>query len=440
MLTRIEINGFKSFRNFAIDFRPFQVFIGPNGVGKTNLFDAILLLSALASDHTLESAFRLGRGELVELFTVYPDGSRAPQMQFAAEMLIGKTITDSLGKPFDLGTTRLRYELTIERRSQNGRDSAHILSESLISLKDADDRWVKDQIPSKNRKTFVVRDKRAPYIATVGEAEQFTIYRNQDTLAGGREGTKVGDIQRTILGGSDPVRYPTIQAVRQEMQSWRALQLLPSAMRAPTPAGGSTTLRPDGANLAAVLDRLDRAQKLPAVLKDVRALLPSVQDLKIRVLGEDGEKLVEVETQDHSRFSSRVLSDGTLRLIGLVTLKNDPQHQGLICFEEPENGVQPQRLKQIVDVLYALSTDLSSDSDAPLRQVLINTHSPGLLTSVPADSLYYVGMRMQERGRETFTVPVRPELIPDENDRYYTWDQVTKRLTEMEEALKRVDL
>src|SRR5579863_6840387 len=42
MLTRLEIDGFKSFRNFAINFQPFQVLIGPNGVGKTNLFDAIV--------------------------------------------------------------------------------------------------------------------------------------------------------------------------------------------------------------------------------------------------------------------------------------------------------------------------------------------------------------------------------------------------------------
>ncbi len=45
MLTRLEINGFKSFDNFVINFQPFQVFSDPNGVGKTNLFDAAVLLS-----------------------------------------------------------------------------------------------------------------------------------------------------------------------------------------------------------------------------------------------------------------------------------------------------------------------------------------------------------------------------------------------------------
>jgi AAA15 family ATPase/GTPase len=41
MLTRIEIDGFKTFREFSADLLPFQVVLGPNAVGKSNLFDAL---------------------------------------------------------------------------------------------------------------------------------------------------------------------------------------------------------------------------------------------------------------------------------------------------------------------------------------------------------------------------------------------------------------
>ena len=85
MITRIEINGFKSFHNFKVNLRPFQVFIGPNGVGKTNLFDAIVLLSHLAGDNTVADAFRQSRGEIAELFTYFPDGTRAKLMSFAVD-------------------------------------------------------------------------------------------------------------------------------------------------------------------------------------------------------------------------------------------------------------------------------------------------------------------------------------------------------------------
>ena len=55
MLTRIEISGFKSYVDLALDLPPFMVVLGPNASGKSNLFDAIRLLSRVA-DLDLRSA------------------------------------------------------------------------------------------------------------------------------------------------------------------------------------------------------------------------------------------------------------------------------------------------------------------------------------------------------------------------------------------------
>jgi predicted ATPase len=65
-------------------------------------------------------------------------------------------------------------------------------------------------------------------------------------------------------------------------------------------------------------------------------------------------------------------------MLTLVTLKNDPQHRGVLCFEEPENGVHPFRLGQMAQLLRDLATDFSDPEqhDFPLRQLLVNTHSP----------------------------------------------------------------
>ena len=81
-------------------------------------------------------------------------------------------------------------------------------------------------------------------------------------------------------------------------------------------------------------------------------------------------------------ITARVLSDGTLRMLALATLKNDPQHRGVLCFEEPENGVHPSRLKNIAHLLQELATDFQDESqiDLPLRQLLVNTHSPTFIS------------------------------------------------------------
>jgi predicted ATPase len=186
----------------------------------------------------------------------------------------------------------------------------------------------------------------------------------------------------------------------------------------------------------------EKEPALPGIVRDMAKIIPDLRNLTVKpIVGRD-DSLIEVEMQDGSRFSSRVISDGTLRLLSLVTLKNDPGHRGTLCFEEPENGVQPTRLKQIVDVLYALATSFATQSSesSPLRQVLINTHSPGLLASVPSDSLFYVGMKMDEQGRATRIIPVRPVLIADEQEQFYTWEQVKQYLDTDPMARKREEL
>ena len=49
MLTRIEIGGFKTFRDFSVDLLPFQVILGPNAVGKSNLPRLVLPLLVCAA-------------------------------------------------------------------------------------------------------------------------------------------------------------------------------------------------------------------------------------------------------------------------------------------------------------------------------------------------------------------------------------------------------
>jgi len=56
MITKIEIHGFKSFHNFEMVFTPLTIVAGANASGKSNLFDALKLLSRLA-ETDLKTAF-----------------------------------------------------------------------------------------------------------------------------------------------------------------------------------------------------------------------------------------------------------------------------------------------------------------------------------------------------------------------------------------------
>ena len=56
MLTRLKVNGFKNLVDVDVRFGPFTCIAGVNGVGKSNLFDAIRFLSMLANETLIEAA------------------------------------------------------------------------------------------------------------------------------------------------------------------------------------------------------------------------------------------------------------------------------------------------------------------------------------------------------------------------------------------------
>ncbi|MBI5604166.1 MAG: AAA family ATPase, partial [Deltaproteobacteria bacterium] len=56
MLLRLKVNGFKNLMNVDVRFGPFTCVAGANGVGKSNLFDAIRFLSLLANKTLTEAA------------------------------------------------------------------------------------------------------------------------------------------------------------------------------------------------------------------------------------------------------------------------------------------------------------------------------------------------------------------------------------------------
>jgi hypothetical protein len=107
-----------------------------------------------------------------------------------------------------------------------------------------------------------------------------------------------------------------------------------------------------------------------------------------------------VTDRDGTSHPARALSDGTLRFLALAVLALEPEADGLLCLEEPENGIHPERIPAMLDLLRYIATDVAIPSSAqnPLRQVIINTHSPAVVTQVPEDSLLVA--ELQEKIRD----------------------------------------
>ncbi len=138
-----------------------------------------------------------------------------------------------------------------------------------------------------------------------------------------------------------------------------------------------------GENLAAALFRIQSKDKfiLKEISRKLNNLLPNLIDVKVLDDKSNNQYVIKVKSEDGKGFSSRVLSEGTLRLLTLCIFLYDDLHKSLLCYEEPENGIHPFRIKFLTKLLSELSVDFD-DTSTPLRQVLVNTHSPVLVGEI----------------------------------------------------------
>lgn len=87
------------------------------------------------------------------------------------------------------------------------------------------------------------------------------------------------------------------------------------------------------------------------------------------------------------------MSDGTLRFLALAALALDPEFGGLLCMEEPENGIHPSRIPQMLSLVRSLSEDIESDGEGAripsIRQLIVNTHSPLVVAELRDDELLF---------------------------------------------------
>jgi predicted ATPase len=192
------------------------------------------------------------------------------------------------------------------------------------------------------------------------------------------------------------------------MQSWRLLQLEPSSLRRSDPFTAPTKLGLDGSHLAATLYHLARAEvegerdesrATPAVYDRIaNRLAELIGDVRSVTVDRDDRRellTVTVTGRDGTSHPARALSDGTLRFLALSVLEADPHATGLLCLEEPENGIHPARIGAILSLLESIAVDTSEEigPDNPLRQVIVNTHSPRVVAGVREEDVLFAELK-----------------------------------------------
>ena len=197
---------------------------------------------------------------------------------------------------------------------------------------------------------------------------------------------------------NNAAEHRTLVLARQEMAGWTQLQLEPSALRAPDGFTAPRSMGPSGSHLPATLYDLAQAAQRnhPGGERDIYARVANrlselVENVRGIAIDVDERQLLSIVMTDlqNTEHVASALSDGTLRFLALTVMESDPRSRRLLCLEEPENGMHPLRIAAMIELLgeLAVDVDVPVDADNPLRQVIINTHSPSVVACVQDDAL-----------------------------------------------------
>ena len=384
MLKRVHIKGYKSLSDVEVRLSPLTLLFGPNAAGKSNFLDAIQLLSKLATSRTLKEAFDPPyRGKPLESFTMEKDGLKGMVQQerlvfsIEADLDLSDAVVEAVNRqiremrrpssaetdsrPAPVRERNLRYRVEVEMRPRSG--IMCITDEYLAALNAAGK-------PTGKRRPFIERHGEQIRLRLEGQAHP-TYYERY--------------LDHTILSMPHyPPHYPHLVAARRELEHWLFFYFEPrERMRAANPVKEVRHMGLMGEDLAAFLNTLQvlKPKQFEAVEKALHTLMPNVEGIEVDVsdLGEVELRLMESGVG----IPARVLSEGTLRMLGLLALTGADEVPSLVGIEEPENGVHPRRIQLIAELLKT-RTILGP------TQYIATTHSPILPDLLSDDSLFAV--------------------------------------------------
>lgn len=358
MLTAIQIQNFKSYRDQRLPLAPLTLLIGANAAGKSNALEAFRFLCWLGQGqklsvlrHRVDDSEQVLRGEVRDL----------PYLQ---------------GNTFALGCTTDDADwncLNIEIALRD--DELHIVQES---ISDAQPRFPLYRVEQAS--SGLSTDLRVAYnnFARGGQKPQITctdqiaILNQLASSALFESGHKTA---QTVIP-------QTTDRFQRLLASTLFLDPVPALMRGESYP--DRRLRGDCANLSGVLYSLWQDQALqPAIIDFIRSLpeqdvqgIEFFADRRGRVVLE----LLESFGGTQRKWSAELLSDGTLRVLAIAAALLSAPSGATLVIEEVDNGVHPSRARQLLSTMRSLAEQRGV-------RLLLTTHNPALMDALPDNAL-----------------------------------------------------
>jgi len=325
VIKELILKRFRSIPSDHVSFDNPTFFVGRNGSGKSNLVDAFSFLSE-ATAAPLQAVF-----------------DRRGGISSVRNRTSGRSYPPNLGLGVSLGTMnggieRGRYAFEVKALPNYGFE---VVREQC---------WIEDA----GRKRFWFDRQKNSF---------------RGNVSGLSPSLDPSSLALPVVGG-----HARFAPVLRTLAAMRVNSIEPGRLREMQDPDSGTILKPDGGNVASVLQEIERQapEDLARICEILKTIVPNTTHVHAK---KHGNKLSLEFTQEWGerkrlKFEAFNMSDGTLRALGLLTAVYQKPAPAFLAIEEPEATIHPGALGSVLDLLRHASKHV---------QVVVTTHSPEVL-------------------------------------------------------------
>jgi predicted ATPase len=330
-IRKLHIKGYKSVADLSLEtLPPLLVFAGANGVGKSNIVDALAFLGAVVKFGAGQARTRFGGFAQIHCFKYRKE--QRTTISFALELELGGSVFD--------------YRISIHALDKEPQ---------IIETLKVDNRLVIERHPG--RETQVLLNETSGLQALPEYP---------------------GDMTALMLLGQSPL-YAFLTNIR-------IFRFDPLGAKEPdTSSTDASELDMHGRNVASMLAALERNEDFrDEVLNWLALIVPGMENVATETQRLDGSTVITFkEIGTKARFPAKLISDGTIYVLCILTaVLSRAQQRGITLIEEPERGIHPQAIGELVGLM--------RDSASVEHPIFLTTHSESVVRNLETDELFFV--------------------------------------------------